>query len=246
MKRALVFQHMDHDHPGRFLDYFAEDRIVPEMVRLWEGQEIPSLAGYDLMFVLGGKQDAWQEDEYPWLVAEKAAIREWVEDRAKPYIGVCLGHQLLASALGGDVAPAERHEVGVFDVELTDEGRQHKLFEGLPTRSKVMQWHFAEVKRAPCQATVLALSENADVQAIAVGHHAIGTQFHCEFTPQTMTGWSSLPSYIASLERHRGEGAYQRLMAEAFPLMPAMASATRQIYDNLMAATGLRCLAARE
>ena len=148
MKRALVFQHMDHDHPGRFLDFFTEDSIVPEMLRLWEGQEIPSLTDYDLMFVLGGKQDVWQEAEYPWLAAEKAAIREWVAERAKPYIGVCLGHQLLAAALGGTVAPADRHEVGVFDVALTEEGRRHRLFAGFPPRSKVMQWHFAEVKQA--------------------------------------------------------------------------------------------------
>jgi len=84
MKRALVFQHMDYDHPGRFLDFFSEDGIVPEMVRLWEGQEIPNLAPYDFLFVLGGAQDTWQE-EHTWMPAEKAAIREWVWDRAKPY-----------------------------------------------------------------------------------------------------------------------------------------------------------------
>ena len=106
MKRALVFQHMDHDHPGRFLDYFAEDAIIPEPVRLFEGQAIPSLADYDFLFVLGGAQDTWQEDQHPWLAAEKQAIREWVVERAKPYFGVCLGHQLLATALGGEVAPA--------------------------------------------------------------------------------------------------------------------------------------------
>eukprot|EP01034_Spumella_vulgaris_P019298 gene19298-24667_t len=73
---------MDHDHPGRFLDYFAEDGIVPEQVRLFEGQEIPPLAPYDFLFVLGGAQDTWQEDLHPWLIAEKQAIREWVADRA--------------------------------------------------------------------------------------------------------------------------------------------------------------------
>ena len=76
-------------------------------MRLFEGQAIPSLAPYDFLFVLGGSQDTWQEDEHPWLKDEKEAIREWVMDRAKPYFGVCLGHQLLAAALGGEVALAD-------------------------------------------------------------------------------------------------------------------------------------------
>ena len=96
MKRALIFQHMDHDHPGRFLDFFSEDGIVPEMVRLWEGQAIPNLADYDFLFVLGGAQDTWQEEQHPWMVAEKAAIREWVRDRAKPYFGFALGTSCFA------------------------------------------------------------------------------------------------------------------------------------------------------
>ncbi|MBI2718805.1 MAG: type 1 glutamine amidotransferase [Rhizobiales bacterium] len=240
MKRALVFQHMDHDHPGRFLDFFAEDGIVPHAVRLWEGEDIPPLAGFDLMFVLGGKQDVWEEPELPWMTAEMAAIREWVVERAKPYIGVCLGHQLLCGALGGEVALAQHHEVGVFDVSATEEGRRHPLFAGVPPTAKVMQWHFAEVKRVPEGATVLASSEATAVQSVAIDSHAIGTQFHCEFTPQTMGGWSSLPSYVEALERVRGKGAYAALIGEAFPLMPAMAAMTRRIYDNLIEATGLR------
>lgn len=240
MKRALVFQHMDHDHPGRFLDYFAEDGIVPEPVRLFEGQAIPSLSPYDFLFVLGGAQDTWQEEFYPWLVAEKQAIHEWVATRAKPYFGVCLGHQLLATALGGEVALAEKGEVGVFDVELTEQGVSHPLMQGVQASSKVMQWHMAEVTRAPEGAAVLASSERISVQAMAVGDHAMSTQFHCEFTPQTVAGWSSLPSYVANLEKHLGEEAYPRLMKQSFPLMPQMARMTRQIYDNLVTATGLR------
>jgi GMP synthase-like glutamine amidotransferase len=240
MKRALVFQHMDYDHPGRFLDFFSEDGIVPEMVRLWEGQEIPNLAPYDFLFVLGGAQDTWQENEHTWMLEEKAAIREWVWDRAKPYFGVCLGHQLLCDALGGEVALAAEAEVGVFDVSLTPDGQEHALFAGVESSNKVMQWHWAEVTRAPQESKVLATSARSAIQSVAINDHAVSTQFHCEFTPQTMAVWSSLPGYLASLEKQNGAGAYRRLVDEATPLMPQMARMTRRIYDNLMLATGLR------
>ena len=86
----------------------------------------------------------------------------------------------------------------------------------------------------------MATSARSAIQTVAIDSHAIGTQFHCEFTPQTMATWSSMPNYLSSLERQNGEGAYRRLIVEATPLMPQMARMTRRIYDNLMQATGLR------
>lgn len=239
MKKALIFQHMNHDTPGRFLDYFVADDIVPQAVRLWEGQAIPALDGYDLMFVLGGAMDVWETDENPWLVGEKQAIREWVVERAKPYIGLCLGHQLLANSLGGEVAPAQDSEVGVHEVKVDGAAEAHPLFAGLAGNHKVMQWHHAEVKVPPKEATVLASSPRAQVQAIAIDNHALGMQFHAEFSPQTVASWESLPNYVAALERELGPGAYGKVSTEAYPLMPKMGAMTRRIYDNFKRASGL-------
>jgi GMP synthase-like glutamine amidotransferase len=132
MKKALILQHMNHDHPGRFLDWFAEDGILPVPVRMFEGQQIPPLKDYDFMFVLGGAQDTWQEADYPYLAEEKSRSANGCGSAPEPYFGVCLGHQLLATALGGEVAPADEGEVGVYDVALTEEGRAARAFEGLP------------------------------------------------------------------------------------------------------------------
>jgi len=118
--RILVFQHHPLEHPGTFRDFLAADGIAWDVVRLDAGEAIPPLAGYAALVVMGGPQDVWEEDRFPWLVAEKAAIRDAVVAREIPYLGICLGHQLLAVALGGEVAAmAGKAEIGIGQVELS-------------------------------------------------------------------------------------------------------------------------------
>jgi GMP synthase-like glutamine amidotransferase len=234
MKRALVIQHMEHDHVGRFAEYFSEDGILPTTVRPFMGEDLPSLAGFDLMFVLGGAQNTWEHDAHPYLAAEKQMIREWVAERAKPYFGICLGHQLLAEAMGGSVGLAVKPEVGVFDVAVNG-----SLFSGLPEHLKVMQWHHAEVQGLPDGAEVLASSGTTAVQAMLIGEHAFSTQFHCEFTPQAVLGWAALPKYVEALERELGEGAHAHVIEACWPLMPEMGRNTRVIWENFKRISGL-------
>ncbi len=100
LMNILIFQHLDIEHPGVFRDFWCDDQHRITTVELDAGHKIPSLDGFDLLAVMGGPQDVWQNDLYPWLEFEKAAIRRWVRDFGKPYLGICLGHQLLADALG--------------------------------------------------------------------------------------------------------------------------------------------------
>ena len=95
-KQILVFQHLAIEHPGIFRDFFRDDGINCHVVELDEGETIPDLADFEALWVMGGPMDVWQEDEYPWLRDEKLAIRQAVEDYGMPYVGICLGHQLLS------------------------------------------------------------------------------------------------------------------------------------------------------
>ena len=117
------------------------DGIRWNPIELDEGEKIPDLSGYDAMISMGGPMDVWQEEEFPWLVQEKEAIHEAVRVRNMPFLGVCLGHQLLADAAGGSVGAADTSEVGMLNVELTTEGIRHPLVRQLPQKFKTLQWH---------------------------------------------------------------------------------------------------------
>ena len=130
--KFLIFQHARVEHPGIFREFFAADGIEWHAVELDEGEPIPSLDGFDALMAFGGPMDVWQENAHPWLVAEKAAIRSWVCERRKPYLGICLGHQLLADALGGTVRKMDVPEIGVCEVTLNSAGASALLFRDLP------------------------------------------------------------------------------------------------------------------
>lgn len=165
--------------------------------------------------------DVWEEERYPWLVEEKAVIREVVSERGMPFLGICLGHQLLADALGGTIASMISPEVGILDVELSPAGRSDPLLAGLPQGFKCLQWHGAEVVEPPPDATVLAGSSLCAVQALRVGENAYGLQYHVELTASTVSEWAQVSAYKQSLERVLGANALPRLDAEARLRMPA-------------------------
>ncbi|WP_200957831.1 type 1 glutamine amidotransferase [Mesorhizobium sp. Root157] len=233
--RILIFQHLAVEHAGCFGDFWRQDGHEMKVVELDEGESIPNLDDFDLLAVMGGPMDTWQEDVHPWLVAEKAAIRRWVKDMGRPYLGICLGHQLLADALGGKVSLMARPEVGLARVKLTRSGRDDRLFLGVNNVVETLQWHGAEVSELPEHGEILAANAACPVQAMKWGRHAYGFQYHMEITDRTVGDWKLIPEYRASLEKALGIERAEGLAAEVAPRLGALKSAARQINDNFWA-----------
>ena len=232
--KVLVFQHIAIEHPGVFRDFLREDGIEWTAVELDAGEPIPDLGAYDALWVMGGPMDVWEDDACPWLEPERIAIREAVVERKMPFFGFCLGHQLLAQALGGEVGPADTPEIGVLRVELTEAGRTSPIFEGLPATHSCLQWHSAEVLRAPPGGRILAASRDCAVQALGFAGRAFSIQYHVEITGDTVREWGAVPAYEQALERAMGEGALAAFEADAAVHMPDFNRNARRIYDNFM------------
>ena len=202
--RVLVLQHIACEPPGVYEDVLHERGAELVRVEVDEGDALPDPRGFDAIVAMGGPMSVNDETELPWLVEEKALVADAVR-AGTPYWGVCLGVQLLASSLGARVYAGAEPEVGVLDVEVTDEARRDPVFTTLPERMPTLQWH-GDTFDLPEGAVRLAGSPAYPNQAFRF-ENAYGVQFHLEVSREMAREWADVPEYASALERTIGLSA---------------------------------------
>ena len=226
--KFLVLQHINIEHPGIFLDFMKKEKIHIDTIELDEGEKIPKLDPYDAMIVMGGPMDTWQEETYPWLKTEKEEIHKFVSVMKKPFLGLCLGAQLLSEVVGGKVRKMKTPEIGVMDISIRN---TTSIFNGMNKNLKVLQWHSYEVCDLPKNTELLASSPLCGVQAFSFGN-AFGLQFHVEQTNETVPQWACVPEYKSALEKTLGSNALEKFRKEVETNLKIFNSSARTIYDN--------------
>ena len=229
--KILVFKHMSCQNPGIFRDYASNRKVQFEEIDLYRGDSIPDIRNFDALWVMGGSMDVWQEDEFPWLKQEKMAIRK-AHEQGMPFFGICLGHQLLADALGGAATPSKQVEIGAFPIQPTSEGAEHALLDGIPLNVRWANVHTVEVTTPPENATILAKSHACANHAMAVGNHAYSVQFHPEVCKFTMSGWLSIPGIVPKITDLLGEQGFHEFVQAIEINRTHTEKAAARLFDN--------------
>ena len=204
-------------------------------IELDEGEKIPNdLTKYDGMLCMGGPMDTYMEKEYPWLVEEKKRIKEFVVNLKKPYLGFCLGCQLLGEVVGGKVVKSNPAEIGMMDINFTDNKKKDILFSKFPDNIKSLQWHSYEVQGVDKNPdiTLIASSPITKYQIFKYQDHAYGIQFHIEIKDTTVNEWGCVPEYKKALEDQLGDGALEKFHQSAKKNMKDMNNYSKILYDN--------------
>ncbi len=186
MLHVTCFQHIDCEGPGSLLDILGSKEVRVEIVKPFQGEPVPTRLG-DGLVVLGGPQGVYEEKQFPWMTKELDAIRKCL-DASLPVLGVCLGSQMLAHAVGGRVYKGPAQEVGWYPITLTEEGRLDNLLLGLPHGFNAFHWH-GDTFDLPPQAALLAGSALYPRQIFRVGTNAYGFQCHLEVTEEMVKSW---------------------------------------------------------
>lgn len=177
--RAHHLQHVPFEGLGSIEPWLQDAGYEISRTQFFNSRHLPDIGDIDLLVILGGPMSVNDEAKHPWLVKEKEYIRGAIES-GKPVLGICLGAQLIANSLGGEVFASSEKEIGWFPIEAVN-SESSSVFQ-FPKEIEVLHWH-GETFSLPKDAVRIAKSKNCENQAFQIGGNVIGLQFHLETTP---------------------------------------------------------------
>lgn len=190
-KKIMIVQHMPWEGPGEHLLAALRDLGLKHQVAEAWHESLPPGDQFAGLIVLGGSPNVDEDQQFPYLRPLKKLIRENI-DRGRPYLGFCLGHQLLAHVLGSRVGPLEKKSVGFITGRLTRRGLAHPAFQGLPGQLELFKWHGQGVQMPmPRGLSILVTSPAARVEALGImgNPRVVGLQFDNHAGPGDVKRW---------------------------------------------------------
>jgi GMP synthase-like glutamine amidotransferase len=206
MIRFHCLQHVPFETPGNIELWAKQKEHSFSFSHLYNNEQLPAHSDFDALIVMGGPMSIHDENIVQWLKKEKEFIRAAIHQKKK-ILGICLGAQLIADALGTKVYPNKEKEIGFIPVRFTDDALRNDLFKGFNSEETVFHWH-GETFDLPEGATQLAFTEICSNQAYSIEDHILAFQFHLEVTPEIVKnmveqeGYELIPApYIHSAEK---------------------------------------------
>jgi GMP synthase-like glutamine amidotransferase len=183
--RIHYFQHVPYEGLGYIEEWISTSGHLLSATKFYEKSSFPAPDEFDFLIIMGGSMSVNDEHRYSWLAEEKAFIRKAI-DAGKTVLGICLGSQLVSSALGAKVYRNKEKEIGWFDIELTANNTETDLFPGFERKTRVFHWH-GDTFDIPDGAVHLASSDCCKNQAYVYNKKVLALQFHLEPTPDLLS-----------------------------------------------------------
>jgi GMP synthase (glutamine-hydrolysing) len=193
---VLICKNIETEGPGTIEDFLKTRDIASTVLELSRGEDIPDASGFDTLVMMGGPMSVNDEEMYPYIRREEILVRDFIA-QDKKVLGICLGSQIIAKALGSRVYTGDEKEIGWYDIDISMEGLGDKRMKNLAAnpqtgdiskKFKVFHWH-GETFNIPDGAVKLASSELYPHQAFRYGRNTYAFQFHIEVKKTMIYGW---------------------------------------------------------